>query len=951
MPNSAPVTANLNGDGVTYDAGGAPVRLDALVNAAIGDADPYGFEVVRVGTGFSGGPLFMVEVPDGSGRMYVVEKNGLIRILDPATGTIAATPFLDVTLQVASSGEQGLLGFALAPDFATSGVFYIYMTNTSGDNEVRRYSILPGNMDQANAATADRILLLPHPSATNHNAGWIGFGPDNMLYIPTGDGAVGANAQSLNSLLGKILRIDPSSDAFPADADRDYAIPAGNPYAGATPGLDEIWASGLRNPFRASFDSLTGNLWIGDVGEGALEEINLAPAGQAGLNFGWNLQEGTNGANNAAFTRPVAEYGHGSGPFQGNSVTGGLVYRGPIAGLDGQYVFGDFFDEIWSVPVSSLVQGSTLPSSSFTLRNTAFTPNAGTIAQITSFATDSAGNLYITDLGGEVFRVQVSAAPKYAGGRLSVEIGAGEVPAEDRLGFATGSVTLTNGTNVGSRVSVGGVFVGTIAPGGTGANGEPLIILFSSGATQARIATLVQAVTYSNVDPTPTPGTRSITIQLNDGAGTGSGGQDTVIVTTAVAVSAGAGAQLTGTGGDNVLVGGVGNDALDGAGGDDTLIAGLGTDNLIGGAGNDVLYFGAAYTGADHGDGGADRDAIVLQGNYTVTLSGASLTGMESISLQSGANAGFGDTANNFYDFDITTTDSLVTPGQMLIVNAQSLRAGEDFVFDGSAELDGRFLVYGGHGTDDLTGGAGVDIFFFEGQRWTAGDKVDGGAGRDAIVISAGDGLTHIEFAADALTNIESISLNNRYASDPTQRPSYELVLNNGNVARGTLIVNGSSIPGGGQVVHIDGSGVHDGNLILFGGGGHDVITAGDGADLIIGGGGQDSLAGGAGADVFRYDAVSDSPAGATDLIADFQPYGIDKIDLSRIDANSLAEGDQAFTFIGASAFSGVAGQLRFREDGIYRYVEGDTNGDGTADFAIAFYGTAAPQVQADFIL
>jgi glucose/arabinose dehydrogenase len=289
VPNSAPVIANLNGDGVTFDAGGAPVRLDALANAAISDADPYGFEVVRVGSGFSGGPLFMVEVPDGSGRMYVVEKNGMIRILDPATGTIAATPFLSVAGQVATAGEQGLLGFALAPDFATSGLFYIYMTNLNGDNEVRRYSILPGNVNQADAATADRILLISHPVASNHNAGWIAFGPDNMLYIATGDGAVGANAQSLNSLLGKILRIDPGSDAFPADADRDYAIPAGNPYAGATAGLDEIWALGLRNPFRASFDPLTGNLWIGDVGENTLEEIDLVPAGQAGLNFGWNL--------------------------------------------------------------------------------------------------------------------------------------------------------------------------------------------------------------------------------------------------------------------------------------------------------------------------------------------------------------------------------------------------------------------------------------------------------------------------------------------------------------------------------------------------------------------------------------------------------------------------------------------------------------------------------------
>jgi glucose/arabinose dehydrogenase len=955
VPNSAPVIAKLNGDGVTFDAGGAPVRLDALANAAISDADPFGFEVIRVGSGLTAGPMFMVEVPDGSGRMYLVERSGTIRILDPATGTVAATAFLNVSSEVSITGEQGLLGFALAPDFATSGVFYIYMSNLSGDNEVRRYSILPGNMNQADAATADRILLIPHPGANNHNAGWIGFGPDNMLYIPTGDGAVGANAQSLNSLLGKVLRIDPSSDAFPADADRDYAIPAGNPYSGATAGLDEIWASGLRNPFRASFDPVTGNLWIGDVGEGALEEIDLAPAGQAGLNFGWNLQEGTNGANNAAFTRPVAEYGHGTGPFQGNAVTGGLVYRGPIAGLDGQYVFGDFFDEVWSVPVSSLVQGTTLPSSGFTLRNTAFTPNAGTIAKITSFATDAAGNLYITDLGGEVFRVQVSATPNFAGGRLSIEIGAGEVPAEDRLGFAAGSVTLSNGTNFGSQVSVGGVLVGTIAPGGTGANGDPLIVLFSSGATQARISTLVQAVTYSNASATPTPGTRSITIELNDGAGTGAGGQDSTIVTTAVAVSAGAGGQLTGTTGDDVLVGGISDDSLNGGSGNDILIAGLGSDALNGGGGNDVLYFGPNLSAGDVADGGAGGDAVVLQGNVTAVLTDTNLVGIESISIQSGANATFGDTANNFYDYNVTTADGNLAAGQQMIVNAQSLRAGEDFTFDGSAEHDGKFLVYGGHGVDDLTGGAAADIFFFEGQRWGAADKVDGGAGRDAVVISGGSGLTHIAFAADSLTNIESISLNNHFATDPSQKPSYDLVLDNGNVAPGgTLIVNGSSLPAG-QLVKVDGRGVHDGNLILFGGGGNDTLRAGDGADLLIGGMGADSLNGGAGADTFRYDASTDSTASRTDLIGDFK-VGVDRIDLSRIDANTLAGGNQAFHWIGSSAFTGgggaAAGELRTYQSGGYWWVAGDTNGDGSADLVIALTPQPGmPLVQGDFLL
>jgi glucose/arabinose dehydrogenase len=370
--------------------------------------------VRRVASGLNE-PLFLTALDDGSGRVLVVQKGGRILVLTPDTGTIAATPFIDILSTISVAGEGGLLGLALAADFRTSGVFYVTVTNAAGDIEIRRYRTLAGQLDRGDAATADVILVVPHPTYTNHNGGWLGFGPDGFLYAAFGDGGGAGdpdrNGQNPNTLLGAVVRIDPRTDGFPSDPNRDYVIPAGNPFAGGG-GAPEIWVYGLRNPWRNSFDPQTGHLIMADVGQNAREEVNLARASDRGANFGWSILEGTAafaGGSTAGLTPPVLEYPHGSGPLEGRSVTGGYVYRGPFAPLRGLYIFGDFVNRrIWSVPSTSLVQGATLQNTAFTDRTAQFTPDAGTIGLITSFGEDAAGNLYILDFDGDVFRLTVT---------------------------------------------------------------------------------------------------------------------------------------------------------------------------------------------------------------------------------------------------------------------------------------------------------------------------------------------------------------------------------------------------------------------------------------------------------------------------------------------------------------------------------------------------------------
>ncbi len=368
------------------------------------------FRTSRIASGLNQ-PLFVLGRGDGSDRVFVLEKAGRILILDVVSGALNAAPFLDLAGTISTDGEGGLLGMALAPDFATSGEFYVHVTGLDGASEIRSFRATPTDPDRADAASGDVILAAARPTST-HIGGWIGFGPDGFLYIAFGDGG-GANdpfrnAQNLNSLLGTILRIDPSSDGFPADPLRDYAIPSSNPFA-AGASAPETFAYGLRNPFRASFDRATGNLFIGDVGQEAIEEIDLIRTGEAGLNFGWPILEGTRtnepGAT-AGMSAPIAEYYHGTGLREGNSITGGYVYRGSVATLRGRYLFGDFINNhVRSVRSGALQQGVTLAATSFGVRSRELEPDAGRIAGIASFGEDYRGEVYLISIEGEIFRI------------------------------------------------------------------------------------------------------------------------------------------------------------------------------------------------------------------------------------------------------------------------------------------------------------------------------------------------------------------------------------------------------------------------------------------------------------------------------------------------------------------------------------------------------------------
>lgn len=338
----------------------------------------------RIATGLTQ-PVYVVHAGDGSGRLFIVEQAGVIRVL--RNGRLRPTPFLDIRRRVIAGGELGLLSVAFHPRYATNGRFFVNYTADAGNlrTVIAEYRVSASNPDMADVG--ERVLLEIAQPFRNHNGGLNLFGPDGMLYIGMGDGGSGGdpfnNGQRLDALLGKLLRLD-------VDGGTPYRTPPSNPFIGRGSARGEIWAYGLRNPWRFSFDRGTGRLFLADVGQNAWEEVDLVEKGQ---NYGWSIMEGTHcfnpptDCNTNALRLPIAEYGRADGC----SITGGYVYRGPrIRGLVGRYLFGDYCSgRVWAL-------SETAPG------RWAAAQLLETGLRISSFGEDQDGEIYIVDHGGGV---------------------------------------------------------------------------------------------------------------------------------------------------------------------------------------------------------------------------------------------------------------------------------------------------------------------------------------------------------------------------------------------------------------------------------------------------------------------------------------------------------------------------------------------------------------------
>jgi glucose/arabinose dehydrogenase len=389
----APTATQTEASATAEPATATPEPTAAPVEEPLAAGEPVtAVTLAPVAQGFES-PTFVGNA--GDERLFVVEQRGRIRIA--SNGQILPEPFLDIRDQVGSgANEQGLLSVAFHPDYASNGAFFVNYTDRSGDTVISRFQV-SDDPNQADPASETVLLQIDQPYG-NHNGGQLQFGPDGYLYVGTGDGGSagdpGNHGQNSQTLLGALLRLDVD---FAGDG-ANYGIPPDNPYVGDESGRNEVWAIGLRNPWRFSFDRQTGDLWVADVGQNQYEEVNYVPAGQgAGLNYGWNWMEGLHcyrdGCDPVAFYAPVLEYSHGAGEC---SVTGGYVYRGTaFPQMVGNYIYGDFCSgRLWSL--------FQLEDGSWANYEIGRAPGS-----LTTFGEGYDGELYLATREGGLFRVEL----------------------------------------------------------------------------------------------------------------------------------------------------------------------------------------------------------------------------------------------------------------------------------------------------------------------------------------------------------------------------------------------------------------------------------------------------------------------------------------------------------------------------------------------------------------
>ena len=357
-------------------------------------------------------PMQYKAVPGQPTLAYVVERGGVIKVL--VNDAIQATNLINISTLLSATGEGGLLGMAFDPNFTTNRYIYLHFSTGAGvDTTIVRYTV-NSTFLTASTSSSQPILKISQAPHDNHKGGSINFGGDNMLYVAMGDGGSGNDplnrSQDKTTLLGKMLRINPTGDDYPTDADNNYAIPAGNPFLSDTTVRPEIWAFGLRNPFRWNYDSVLGGFLIADVGQDAYEEVSYVGLANGGRNFGWRVREGKHATTNSgptfgsAFADPFVEYSHS----QGRSITGGFVYRGTtLTGLSGRYLVADFvLDGFWAIPVS--LSGGE--ANSVAIPST--TPISGGLNGTVSIDPDSNGEAVVTELSpGTVSRLVPGTTP------------------------------------------------------------------------------------------------------------------------------------------------------------------------------------------------------------------------------------------------------------------------------------------------------------------------------------------------------------------------------------------------------------------------------------------------------------------------------------------------------------------------------------------------------------